>query len=322
MTAQEHIIAELEKLKQPIVLQDIGKIPLQDAIYNKVMSKKFRKIHADQPAIDTVKTAIKLSAESNKPIRLVLWFGGNKLWRFNEAPNIEWGELFSLIYYVNWAKYIASVYKPGVIVEYFSQDVCVERMNNVPHEQTDQYSADMLKLFEWAKPYIPDGVAIKYTRYGDFYNNRNEYYQELDTARKDWLQKHDGILPELDDAKKAAVELNVKLNLGQNDDPLWREKVELEHRAIFGTKAINEYSSNLSAIPHCPTWYSGFIATGSTKKSLAKFWAGIGALERSGNKYNEIILTPKQLESAKFAWEDTNINGLQGKNLSKIRILS
>lgn len=321
MTAQDHILAELEKLKQPIVLQDIGNTPLQDAIYSRVMSKKFRKLHADQPAIYTVKTAIKLAVESDKQIRLVLWFGGNKLWRFEEAPNIEWGELFSLIYYVNWAKYIASVYEPGVVIEYFSQDVCVERMNNVPHEQTDQYSVGMLELFKWAKPYIPEGVIIKYTRYGDFYNSREEYNKELYISKQNWLDNNGGNLPVLDEAEKAAVDLNVKQLPAQAADPFWREKVKLEYSAIYGTKAIIAYESDPTAIPHCPTWYSGFISTGSTKHSLAKFWVGIGALKKSGENYNELILSPKQLKTAKFAWENVNITGLPGKNFSKIRIL-
>lgn len=321
MTAQEYILSQLEKLKQPIVKQDIGNTPLDEAILARVLSKKFRKTKADQPAIDTAKKAIQLAIESNKPVRLMLFFGGNKLWRFEEAPNIEWGELFSLIYYANWAKYIASVYEPGVVFEYFSMDICVERMNNVPHEETDHYSDDFMKLLEWAAPYIPKGVDIQYTRYGDFYKNRNEFYKEMDISKQEWLKNSDGKLPELNEAKKAATELNVKLKPGQDKDPEWREKVELEHRGIFGTKKGGAYMWNPTLIPNCPTWYSGFIATGSTKRSLAKFWVGVGALEHSGDEFNEIILSPKQLEVATFDWEDVELPGLIGKNFHRVRIV-
>lgn len=321
MTAQEYILAELEKLKQPIVQEDIGNTPLEEAILRRVLSKKFRKTHADQPTVDTAKTAIKLAVDSGKPVRLMLHFGGNKLWRLDEAPNIEWGELFSLIYYANWAKYIASVYKPGVLFEYMSMDVCVERMNNIPHEQTDHYTEGMLSLLKWAEQFVPGGVTFIYTCYGDLYENREEYYKELEISKQQWLKNNGGELPVLSESNKAATELNVKLKPGQDSDPLWREKVELEHRGIFGTKSFDAYTSDPTAIPHCPTWYSGFIATGSTKRSLAKFWVGVGALERKGGSYNEIILTPKQLEAAKFDWEEVSIEGLKGKNFSKIRVI-
>jgi len=62
--------------------------------------------------------------------------------------------------------------------------------------------------------------------------------------------------------------------------------------------------------------------TGSTKRSYAKFWAGVGVLEKDGNSYAELVLTPKQLETAKFKWEDIDIPELKGKNFKKIRILS
>jgi hypothetical protein len=65
----------------------------------------------------------------------------------------------------------------------------------------------------------------------------------------------------------------------------------------------------------------GCITVGSTKKSYAKFWVGVGALEKSGDSFNEIVLTPSQLRSAKFEWETMNLEGLRGKNFSKIRVV-
>lgn len=321
MTAQDYISSELRKVAVPIVSADIGDMPLDQAILSKVLSKKYRKNMADQPAVNTAKKAIKLAIEAGKPIRLMLFFGGNKLWRLEEAPNIDWGELFSLLYYISWAKSIARVYEPGVIFEYFSMDICIERMNNIPHEQTDQYNDGFIKMLEWAKPYIPARVIIKYTRYGDLYKSRDDFYRELNISKQEWLKNNDGKLPELNDAKRRATELNVKLSTDQDRDLQWREKVELEHRGLFGTKTGGAYMNDPSLIPNCPTWYSGFIATGSTKRSLAKFWVGVGALEPSNDGYNQIILTPKQLETVDFEWVDTNIKGLVGKNFSRIRVL-
>jgi len=48
------------------------------------------------------KNAIRLSIKENKPITILEMFGGNKLWRFEEAPEIDWAELFSLTYFMQY----------------------------------------------------------------------------------------------------------------------------------------------------------------------------------------------------------------------------
>lgn len=315
------IQSRLDAIAQPVKRADIGSTPLEDAILAKVHSKKFRKLHVDQAAINNAKRSIATSVKNGEPIKLRLDFGGNKLWRLPEAPHIEWGEVFSLIYYVNWSKYIASVYEPGVLFNFFSMDVAVERLNNVPHEETDKYSEEFYALLAWAQPYVPKGVQLMYTRYGDLYKNRGEYDAEIEASKAAYLKASGGTLPVMDDKMKLATELNVKTRPGQTDDPEWHAQVELEHEAIFGTKTGAPYMEDPDWIPHCPTWYSGYIATGSTKSSIAKFWAGVGALKPVGDSFSEVILSPKQLESAQFDWAPTAIKGLDGEAFKRVRVL-
>ncbi len=322
MTAQDYIISALEALAKPTPMEDIGKTPLEDAILAKVMSKKFRKLKADDEAVGIAKAAIKHAIEHKEPVKVGLLFGGNKLWRFGEAPEIDWAELFSFIYFLRWMKTIASVYEPGVHFDYYSQDISVETLNNVPRDETDRYQATFKAMLEWTKPYMPERVKVTYRRHADEYSDRSEYYKELEAGKEVVLAQNHGELPKLDEAQKLATGLNVKLRQGQDDDPLWREKVELEHQAIFKTKSLVPYLTDMTIIPSCPTPYPGLIATGSTKRSFAKFWAAVGALEKHDDSYSEIVLTPKQLAAADFEWEDVNIEGLQGKNFKKIRVIS
>jgi len=86
MTAQDYIENELKRLAEPIQMQDRGKTPIEDAIFAKVMSKKFRKVKADEMAITITKKAIHLAVKENKPIAINCIFGGNKLWRLEEGP--------------------------------------------------------------------------------------------------------------------------------------------------------------------------------------------------------------------------------------------
>lgn len=321
MTAQEYILAELQKLTQPAPFVGAGDMPVEDAILAKVMSKKFRKLKADDAAMATAKHAIQYAVKHKQPVKVGLLFGGNKLWRFDEAPEIDWAELFSLMYYLQWMKTIASVYEPGAHFDYYSQDISVEALNNIPRADTDRYQETFKAMVAWIKSYMPERVQVTYRRHADDVD-RTTYLQEIEAAKKVVRARNNGGLPQLSEAQKAATTLNVKVRSGQSNDPEWREKVELEHQAIFETPSLKPCLSDQTIIPTCPTIYPGLIATGSTKKSYAKFWAGIGALERAGNSFSQLVLTPRQLDSVDFVWENVDISGLSGKNFSKIRVIT
>lgn len=322
MTIEQYIQSELKQLTEPTQQEDIVNQKLEDAIYAKVMSKKFRKLKADDDLVGIAKEAIRIAVEKNAPLPINFVFGGNKLWRLDEAPEVDWAELFSLIYFLKWMKSIASVHKPGARIEYYSEDIVLEVLNNLPPSETDRYSSTFKELISWIHPYVPEGVTITYRRYAEDYASKDEFYEELEEAKKKVSDELNGQLPSLSKAQKIATELNVRPKPGQTDDPLWREKVELVHQAIERTTTVEKYFYDPQYIPACPTYYPACLTTGSTKKSLAKFWVGVGAVEKSGDGYNALVLTPKQLEKNNFEWQDVNIDGLPGKNFKRIRVLS
>lgn len=321
MTAQEYIQNKLDKLKTPEIRTGVDASDLGRAILSKVLSKKFRKNKADDIVMDLSKKAIRHAIENKKPVKFGVLFGGNKLWRFEEAPEVDWAELFCLIYLSRYMKTIASVYEYGAELEFYSQDVSVERLNNVSKEDTEKYHKSFQNLLNWFKQYVPDGVSISYKRQLDEYSSQNEYDKEIEEAKEAYLRKNNEKLPVLTEAQKLATELNVKLRPKQDKDPRWREKVEWEHQAIFMTKTLKPYLTDETIIPICPTPFEGCIATGSTKYSIAKFWAGVGVLQKTDDNYKDLVLTPKQLDVAAFTWQDMDW-GPEGKNFRKIRILS
>ncbi|HSW79888.1 MAG TPA: hypothetical protein VLG47_03865 [Candidatus Saccharimonadales bacterium] len=323
MTAQEYITAKLQSLSESEEIKHISSDSLEDTIYAKVMSKKFRKLKADDVAIKNAKTVIHNSVTSNEPITFYTLFGGNKLWRFDEAPEIDWAELFVVMYYVNYLRSVTSFYSPGAKFMFYSQNISVERLNNVPYSETESYTKSFNQLIDWLKQYLPNNIELTYHQHAEEYKNHVDYYAEIEAIKEKMLKESNGKLPVMSPEQHVATELNVRLKPGQSDDPMWREKVELEHQAIFKTRSLQKLfaEEEKSLISVSPTPYTGCIALGSTKKSLAKFWAGVGALERSDDKFTELVITPKQLAAAKFDWEDVNIDGLAGKNFSKIRVL-
>jgi len=287
--------------------QIISPDKLEEAILAKVLSKKFRKLKADDATLELCKKAIHYAVANKKPVKFNSLFGGNKLWRFDEAPEPDWAELFNFIYSARWMKSIAGVYEYGAEFEYHSQDVAVMRLNNLTRSETEQYSLVFRELLDWFQKFLPENVYITYKRQIDKYADMAEYDKEIDETKAATLAKNGGKFPELDEAQRAATELNVRLKPGQDDDPQWREKVEWEHQALFETPTLLPYLEDETMIPTCPTFYEGLVVTGSTKYSLAKFWAGVGALRPNGGDFEDLVLTPKQLEGADFDWEDVDL---------------
>ena len=174
MTAQDYIQTKLKELKETELLQVVEHGKLEETILSKIMSKKFRKVKADEDAIKACKTAISYAVKNKKPVKVGTLFGGNKLWRLDEAPEVEWGELFNLIYIARWMKTVASVYEYGAEFEYYSQDVSIESLNNVPRSETDLYSKTFRELIAWFEQYLPDRVSFGYRRQAEDYKDISE----------------------------------------------------------------------------------------------------------------------------------------------------
>lgn len=318
MTPSEYIQKELQKLKkfQPV---EFDKEKMSDEIFRLLMSKKFRKFATNPEYINHIRSVIKLNIEKKEPIKLTLVFGGYKLWRLKEAPEVDWAELFSLIYYSNWLKPICSIYKPGVWLDFYSDDVILEIMDNIPKADTKQYAITFINLLKFMKLYIPKNLNITFNRVGDQYKTYDDFKKELGETMK-IVEAELGGLPKLTPEQSKMIDLNVNLRQGQKDDEKWREKVFLIHEGYSRVFKRRPYYRTDDKIFVITRRLDNSIAVGTTKTSIAKFWVGAGALKRRGDEFIEYVLSPSQLESQNFTEEKISIKGLDSKNFSSIRI--
>ncbi len=322
MTAQEYIEYKLNELKSTNKVENFSsKKELSDYICKSIMSKKFRKFSLISEYIEHIKRVVDESIENNQPIRFSFPFGGYKLWRLEETPEVDWAELFTLMYYSKWLKPIAEVYKPGIIFDFASDDMIVERMNNIPKEDTQKYKESFEELVKFLEGYIPENIKFTFTPISSFYTSE-EFEKDLaDKIEKKKIEF--GGLPKLGDKERRMVELNVKLNPGQDKDPLWREKIELLHQSYYSVDKRRPYNRAKDKILVFPTSVKDgkVIAVGTTKTSVAKFWVGIGILKKDSDKYIEYILSPSQIQSNHFQKEKVSINKLNSKNFNNIRVI-
>ncbi len=317
MNAQEYIKRRLDELKPE--KKNISKDELTDFVYKTIMSKKFRKFSANQDLMNHVRESIKINIQNNQPINFVFPHGAYKLWRLEEAPNPDWAELFTSMYFTKWLKPICEVYEPGVLFEYFVDDSILIPMNNLTNEEVESYLNEYEKVLHFLKKYQPENFKMTIVKFSDVYGDMNKFNSVLNES----IEKLTGTNPTFAEEQLKMTELNARPTEEQKQDPKWREKIRIIHDAYMPIKREQGYYYKPEKIPvFCQNLSSGkFVAVGTTKTSIAKFWVGVGALQKRGNSFIETILSLSQIDKTSAVWEEVKIDGLNGKNFSKIRII-
>ncbi|HJQ08105.1 MAG TPA: hypothetical protein VJ836_01335 [Candidatus Saccharimonadales bacterium] len=321
MTPEAYIHSKLESLGKPLGLEKpANDEQLAEVIFKLIMSKKFRKYSVNPEYIEHIKSAIRTSIKNQEPINVTFVFGGYKLWRLNEAPEVDWAELFSILYYANWARPICEVYKPGLWFDFFSDDVIIPRLNNISDNDTRLYRQSFAKLLKYVRPYLPANLRMTFNRVRDQYESQTAFEADLADQIKSLKQNLPNGLPELTDELFATLELNVKLTSSQQTDPLWGEKVQLVHDGYAQVTKRRPYYRTPDKIMAVTKSIPNSLAVGTTKDSVMKFWIGSGVLRRHGEEYRQLICSPRQLENLSFTWHALKVSGLEGKNFSQVRV--
>jgi hypothetical protein len=321
MKPSEYILDCLKQLNNDPTPTEKGEV--DELILKRLLSKKFRKYAAKPQLIEQSKKAIAINIAANKPINITFVHGSYKLWRLEDTPNAAWSELFAAMYYTNWLKSICDVYKPGVWFDFFVDDLIVPKLDNIPLADVKSYRASFQKVLDFLKPYQPQNFRMSITSVGDQFESEEAFAKKLDEDIKQYAATFPNGLPEVSEAQKATMDLNVKPTDAQKD-PLWHEKNVLMHDAYIkltkaGTGYHNRPDKILAFTQPLPSGM--FIAVGTTKTSIAKFWVGTGALKPKEGSFMPYILSPKQLASTTYTEETIAIPGLDDKNFKKIKIM-
>ena len=327
MNAQEYIVSQLNSLKESGSVKNIptNNQEMVEAIFLLLMSKKFRKYSIPERNQLIIKTAIEKNVTTNEPITISWPFGGYKLWRLEETPETDWAELFTIMYIAKWLKPICALYSPGVRFTFWVDEVVISRMNNIPQTDLDTYQESFAQLLTFIEPWLPTGINFEVFLERSQYENEEAFNTGLALEMEN-LQRQRSVDPQpLSETAIRSIEMNVRVTPEQARDPLWKEKVDLMHNAYYCLQEKQNRlrpaytSQNITAFT--VFFEPNVIPIGSTKTSIAKFWVGVGALQRRNNSLIETILTPSQLEKTEFNWENVNIPKLEGKNFSKIRVI-
>jgi hypothetical protein len=323
MTAHEYLTSRLEALRTPLGLpQPVNDDELADAIFKIVMSKKYRKYAVPPEMAEEFKAAIRYDIEHKLPINMTYFHGAYKLWRLDESPEADWAELFSSLYYTNWLRGICEIYEPGVWFDFFVDDLIVPKLNNIPLADVETYKASYRRIFDFLAQYRPANYRMTATGVGDQFESPVAFDKKLAADVERYAKDFPNGLPPVSEDRSTMIDLNVRPDPAVQADPDWKAKNVLLHDAYIAlTKRGPGYHFEPGKLRAFNQPLSVAMGVGTTRASIAKFWAGVGVLKPDGEDFNQIILSPKQLAAADFIWENLKLDGLEGKNFHKIRVL-
>jgi len=333
MTPQDYIRAELEHCAEyKLTAEDrvlLGKQGIEAFIYTKLTSKKFRKWAIDESSEQQAKRAIQLSISQSKPLQFRYPFGGYKLWRMPSSPEVDWAEFFAIAYYCRYLAPIVAAYKPGLEFLFASDDVIIERMDNVPVDDTNAYFNSFKKLLSEFQKHFPANFKMDIVRIADLYDDKATMERELavNIAKAKRFYVADA-----DETKKRKMYTTSELNIrwdGAKDltklsDVEKRSVVEMGpvyHDAYCALSKRHEFNRGDDKIVIFTTVIPNAIAVGTTKTSVTKYWTGFGILEHGKGNLQPRIVSPSQLEAlegTQFELVPTNMFRL--KNFRDIKV--
>lgn len=330
MTPNDYLIQRLTQCAQYTLAKEekaeVKNGGLSSFILKRLTSKKFRKYKMDEECLERTKKAIDIAISDNKPVPIIYFQGGYKLWRLPTSPEADWAEFFNVSFVLEYIAPIAAVYKPGVALTYYVHTLLMEKHDNLATEDIDQYMRSLSHLFDIFRKTLPKNVTLSILRDADLYS-REDYFKTLEEGAAKAKLDYETLPDPAKARMRRLAELNIKWD-GKEDWTKLSEKEKEEKLylgAIYEASAVNNLkkvqdmvkSEKNILIFTKPT--KQMIGIGSSKTSIAKHWVGIGVLESEGGTFYDRILTPSQFESVKNEpHEVVSIDSIPLKNFNTV----
>lgn len=320
MSPQAYILEQLELLKTPETIEQ--KESLIETCYARVTSKKFRKYALAAGGDQLIKAAIRTRIEKNESITFGFPFGAYKLWRLHEAPEVDWAELFTLLYFARWLAPLCALHKPGIHFVFCGQELLAEKLNNLSPEETNRYKESFNTLLRFLSACLPPNMHIELMPLRSIYEKETFNTRLEEEAQNNFPNLESLTIPE---REAKTILMNVRVTPEQERDALWIKKIYALHESFFMPGFFSnaeKFTRKEDVICVFPTPIGGnCVATGTTKSSIAKFWVGVGALKKSTDSFTPVVLSPQQLEAATAHDKPMSSLELPGKNFDSIRII-
>ena len=266
--------------------EDNKKVQIQGVyqfVYDKLNSSKYRASKMPEELDSKVKQKIKYCLTNSLPIHISVPFGGYKKWQFPTYPNPDWSEVFAISLLIEYLSPVAAGYEKGVVLEFFSDEIFIARMNNYPQGDLDSYNDQFANLVSWFNRCIPKNFVLKSSKIRDQISAKElnkRFDNEIVKLRKTWDS-----LPEKEKAYRLAKsERNYQGNLSKlNKDE--SKKILLESTMVHDAFIFGDWENGVPWAFDKDMIAIGYRYTGtwgiplrSSRSSTVQFWIGLGAL--------------------------------------------
>lgn len=297
-------------------LGDRASAPAQappEVLVAQIVSKRFRKWRVRPKARRRIEALVEGAVAEGAPIRFTVNFGGYKHWSVDDFPQAAWSELFMLCYHLEYLRPIADRHPPGVELAFLSNDVVIERANNVEHAHQERYLETLQALFDAFARLVPANMALRLVRIvPDLYPpaERDVFEADLKAACAQTEAKLAEMSPEAIAKRLAKSAFNIwwpgKEPWDRLDDA---ERTARARHGLILADSIGKVARRRQFDPLGQTVrlfcapFSNNVAIGTTRASVTKFWTGSGVLERRADRVVPRVLSPRQLEVVRPALE-------------------
>lgn len=307
---------------------------LDNWITGKLLRKRFRKSKVVENTKEDIKKKVELSIKEKKPLYLIICFGGYKhFWNLSH-PEVDWAELLNLNFLSEYVSPILANYKPGVILDYESEDVIIPLIDNYPDSAFDSYAESFRELLKIYSKSVPSNFKINFIR------SQEQIDKELLFKRtKEIAVDKRKLFDKLSSEEKELHLHRTPASIMWKGEEDWTKFTEKEKKEkIVESKMLNEayydadyeqrgkYFEGENHIPIVLSWgktyenATNWLTLGSTFSSVVDFWVGRGILEKHEEKYVPRIVSQNQYKEIKDKLEIVKINLIPLKNFGSIEI--
>jgi len=302
---------------------------LEKTILQKITRKPFRKQKLSEKWKNDIMFSIINRIKEKKPLNIVLLFWGYKHFWNSSSPEVDWAELFFIDHIIEWLKPILSIYKPGIIFTFASEDIILDVMNWYNIEDLEKYSNSFNDMLDKIKKYFPSNFKIEYIRMGkDIYNGefvKKEVLSLVDERIKEFEDKDEEYQKQYlyrtkRNINKSNITLEDEIRAKMIEDVFY--EVEEKYSEIFFTD---------DKIYITLTWWKSkeenifeWLSIWSTRASIVDFWIWKWILEDNWNKIIKKIVSQNQFKCIKDKLKINYIteNIFENKNFDKLDLLS
>lgn len=331
MDVKHFLVKELKDSgKYQLSKQDkkqISKKGIEDFLFSKLASKKFRKWRLPEECAQKTCQAIKIKTSQNKPIEVVFPMGGYKLWRLPTWPEPDWAEFFNISYLIKYLASLAAAYEAGVELKYYMHTFLMEVHDNLTRKEIRAYVDGFEKLIAEFNKYLPKNFKISTWKDSDLYS-KEDYLKELQVEFERISKEYEAWPEERKERSLRTSKMNFKWNgekdlthLSESEKQEQLKRSVIYESAVMGlSRASNQVKSDDKVLVFTQMTPQ-FIGIGSCKTSMAKFWVGVGVLEDREKGFYPRVLSLSQWQKIKDKdHQKIEVDFFDLKNFKNVRV--